>query len=102
MTETEINVVPGDIVLIVDNSAPRNSWIVERILKNMPDATGITCLYSDRNLSVGKTNNKTLLIARSRRRVTVYMKTVNIQWVWKVFRPAYIFHSLLYCSHLLK
>ncbi len=27
---------------------------------------------------------------------------VYIQWVWKVFRPPYIFHSLLYCSHLLK
>ncbi len=25
-----------------------------------------------------------------------------IQWVRKVFRPPYIFHSLLYCSHLLK
>ncbi len=24
------------------------------------------------------------------------------QWVRKVFRPPYIFHSLLYCSHLLK
>ncbi len=26
----------------------------------------------------------------------------DIQWVRKVFRPPYIFHSLLYCSHLLK
>ncbi len=26
----------------------------------------------------------------------------NIQWVRKVFRPPYIVHSLLYCSHLLK
>ncbi len=26
----------------------------------------------------------------------------HIQWVRKVFRPPYIFHSLLYCSHLLK
>ncbi len=26
----------------------------------------------------------------------------SIQWVRKVFRPPYIFHSLLYCSHLLK
>ncbi len=25
-----------------------------------------------------------------------------VQWVRKVFRPPYIFHSLLYCSHLLK
>ncbi len=27
---------------------------------------------------------------------------VYIQWVRKVFRPPLIFHSLLYCSHLLK
>ncbi len=26
----------------------------------------------------------------------------DIQWVRKVFRPPSIFHSLLYCSHLLK
>ncbi len=25
-----------------------------------------------------------------------------LQWVRKVFRPPSIFHSLLYCSHLLK
>lgn len=35
------NLVPGDIVLIVDNSAPRNSWIMGRILKTTPDASGI-------------------------------------------------------------
>ncbi len=28
--------------------------------------------------------------------------SLYIQWVRKVFRPPYIFHSLLYCSHLLK
>jgi len=28
--------------------------------------------------------------------------SADIQWVRKVFRPPYIFHSLLYCSHLLK
>ncbi len=27
---------------------------------------------------------------------------IYIQWVRKIFRPPYIFHSLLYCSHLLK
>lgn len=35
------NLVPGDIVLIVDNSAPRNSWIMGRILNTIPDASGI-------------------------------------------------------------
>ncbi len=27
---------------------------------------------------------------------------LHIQWVQKVFRPPSIFHSMLYCSHLLK
>ncbi len=35
------NLVPGDIVLIVDNSAPRNSWIMGRILNTIPDVSGI-------------------------------------------------------------
>ncbi len=30
------------------------------------------------------------------------VKCKYIQWVRKVFRPPSIFHSLLYCSHLLK
>ena len=34
------NVNVGDIVLIVDNSAPRNSWLIGRILATMPDKRG--------------------------------------------------------------
>ncbi len=32
----------------------------------------------------------------------IFALRLNIQWVRKVFRPPYIFRSLLYCSHLLK
>lgn len=30
----------GDVVLIVDSSAPRNSWVIGRITKIMPDSKG--------------------------------------------------------------
>ena len=30
----------GDIVLIVDSNAPRNSWMIGRIIKTMPDSKG--------------------------------------------------------------
>ncbi len=36
----KINVVPGDFVLIVNNSDPRNSWTMGRLLKTVPDASG--------------------------------------------------------------
>ncbi len=36
----KINVVPGDFVLIVNNSDPRNYWTMGRILKTVPDASG--------------------------------------------------------------
>ena len=35
------NFIPGDIVLIVDNSAPRNSWITGRITNVVPDSRGL-------------------------------------------------------------
>lgn len=35
------NFVPGDIVIIVDDSAPRNSWIVGRITEAVPDRKGL-------------------------------------------------------------
>lgn len=34
------NLSPGDLVIIVDNTAPRNSWITGRIVKTFPDAKG--------------------------------------------------------------
>ena len=35
------NFIPGDIVLIMDDSAPRNSWIIGRITETMPDRNGL-------------------------------------------------------------
>lgn len=33
----------GDIVLIVDSSAPHNSWIIGRVVKIMPDSKETVC-----------------------------------------------------------
>lgn len=37
---TKENLATGDIVLIVDESAPRNSWVMGKILKTLPDKKG--------------------------------------------------------------
>ncbi|KAJ8403279.1 hypothetical protein AAFF_G00354960 [Aldrovandia affinis] len=34
------NLSPGDLVIIVDGTAPRNSWLMGRILKTLTDAKG--------------------------------------------------------------
>eukprot|EP00064_Thunnus_orientalis_P025090 superscaffoldBa00011876_g25416 len=34
------NLIPGDIVLIVDNTAPRKSWVMGRVLQTFPDRRG--------------------------------------------------------------
>ena len=34
------NLIPGDVVLIVDNTAPRNSWVMGRVLQTFPDRRG--------------------------------------------------------------
>ena len=34
------NLVPGDLVLIVDSTAPRNSWVIGRVLQTFPDRRG--------------------------------------------------------------
>ncbi|KAK0138794.1 hypothetical protein N1851_024656 [Merluccius polli] len=34
------NFIPGDIVLIADNTAPRSSWLLGRIVEAKPDARG--------------------------------------------------------------
>ncbi|KAK5933230.1 hypothetical protein CgunFtcFv8_004875 [Champsocephalus gunnari] len=34
---------PGDVLFIVDDSAPRNSWVMGRVLKTMSDANGSVC-----------------------------------------------------------
>ncbi|KAK0136741.1 hypothetical protein N1851_027094 [Merluccius polli] len=35
------NFIPGDVVLIVDESAPRGSWLMGRIVKTMEDEHGM-------------------------------------------------------------
>ncbi|TKS69341.1 hypothetical protein D9C73_003405 [Collichthys lucidus] len=40
-TKIKRNFTPGDIVLIVDDSAPRNSWIIGRITEALPDRRGL-------------------------------------------------------------
>ncbi|XP_039509456.1 uncharacterized protein LOC120464180 [Pimephales promelas] len=34
------NFVPGDVVLVVDSSSPRNSWIMGRVVQTLPDSSG--------------------------------------------------------------
>ncbi len=33
--------VPGDIVVIVDSTAPRGSWLMGRVLEVFPDKNGL-------------------------------------------------------------
>ena len=40
-TKVKRNFIPGDIVLIVDDTAPRNSWIIGRITEAVPDRRGL-------------------------------------------------------------
>lgn len=34
------NLSPGDLVIIIDNTAPRNSWMMGRVMKTFPDDKG--------------------------------------------------------------
>ncbi len=34
------NFEPGDVVLVVDRSSPRNSWIMGRVIETFPDSSG--------------------------------------------------------------
>lgn len=40
-TQVKQNLSPGDVVMIVDDSAPRNSWVLGRVLQTLPDAKGL-------------------------------------------------------------
>lgn len=35
------NFIPGDLVLIIDESAPRGSWLMGRIVKTTEDENGV-------------------------------------------------------------
>lgn len=39
-TGVKRNLIPGDIVLIVDNTAPQNSWLMGRVLQTFADRKG--------------------------------------------------------------
>lgn len=39
-SQTMRNLRPGDIVLIMDEAAPRNSWLMGRVIKTLPDSRG--------------------------------------------------------------
>lgn len=54
-TSTKRNFQPNDLVIIVDEKAPRNSWLLGRIVKTFPDSQGIV-----RNALI-KTKSSTLL-----------------------------------------
>lgn len=41
LNKIKCNFVPGDIVLVVDDSAPRNSWIMGRVVKTVQDKRGL-------------------------------------------------------------
>lgn len=40
-SKVERSFAPGDIVLVVDSTAPRSSWLMGRILELKPDAKGL-------------------------------------------------------------
>ena len=40
-TQIKKNLATGDIVMIIDDSAPRSSWVLGRVLQVMPDAKGL-------------------------------------------------------------
>ncbi|XP_049433246.1 uncharacterized protein LOC125889377 [Epinephelus fuscoguttatus] len=40
-TKVKRNFILGDIVLIVDDSAPRNSWVIGRVTEAVPDRRGL-------------------------------------------------------------
>lgn len=38
---TRRNLLPGDVLLIVDDSAPRNSWLMGKVVNIVPDKGGL-------------------------------------------------------------
>ena len=39
--EIKRNFIPGDLVVIVDDNAPRNSWPLGRVVKTLPGPKGL-------------------------------------------------------------
>lgn len=40
-TQVKQNLTPGDVVMIVDDSAPRNSWVLGRVIQTFSDTKGL-------------------------------------------------------------
>lgn len=40
-TQVKQNLTSGDVVMIVDDSAPRNSWVLGKVIQTIPDAKGL-------------------------------------------------------------
>ena len=70
------NLKPGDIVLIVDESSPRNSWPMGRITDTFPDKKGYV-----RRVKV-KTQNGTLdrPITRARANTNTMLSPRTLLW----------------------
>ncbi len=40
-TKEKRNLMPGDVVMVMDSTAPRGSWVLGRVLKTFPDKKGL-------------------------------------------------------------
>lgn len=64
------NLTMGDIVLIADATAPRNSWLIGRVIKTLPDKSGIV-----RTVQI---QTKTNIIERPETKLRmVYYRSIN-------------------------
>ena len=90
---TRRNFNVGDVVLIVDSSAPRNSWLIGKIVKTMPDTQGTVrsvCVQT-KTSTLERPITKICLLEEASWRS---QKHCTIQWVQKLKK--FIYHSLLY------
>lgn len=64
MVTIEEKLKAGDVVLLIDSSAPRNSWIKGRILQSIPYASGTVCQVKlqTKNTTLERPVNKLCLL----------------------------------------
>ncbi|KAL7840982.1 hypothetical protein SRHO_G00246730 [Serrasalmus rhombeus] len=60
-TKKKRNLVPGDIVLVADTTAPRNSWVLGRVLKTFPDKKGLRVVFGGSSEAETQSEVKELL-----------------------------------------
>lgn len=77
---------PGDVVMVVDSSAPRGSWVLGRVLEGEVglQRPGESCQSQDTNQSSGETHNKALSAARRHRIVAAIRLQEPIEVYLKV------------------